>query len=649
MGSDPQSRDEPLMDLEEPVSVSLGSSSGFEVVGDEDFQSVEAVALSDVGPEEDEAQTKLVSSPFSAPPHHASVARQPSTPTRSERPKRKPTQPPPKDRRIGQVLSGRYRLEKLIGKGGMGRVYLATQFPLNRAVAVKILNPEFQRKDPQFVRRFFLEAATAARLSHPNTITVFDYGETDRKELYIAMEYLKGRPLSRALATEGPFTGDRTMHISLQIVRALREAHTKGIIHRDLKPGNIMLLEEGDDTDFAKVLDFGLVKLFRLEGDQGSLDLLTPSQQGDDLTRAGMFLGSPKYMSPEQIQAADLDPRTDIYSLGIIMYQMLVGRPPFRGSTSVEIIYKHVNQPVPRIHDLNPDADAPPELEDLVLKCLSKNRNDRYGSMAELRQALRDVRRMVTGIASTTGSGLSSELTGMRRDHTDPSVSAQTPGSLSGSLPPVIVSAPPPGREAAFTDPSLIAERPHDTGPHVSPNPSVISNGPPQSALMRAAPYIAGISLVLVLGVLAYVVASAPPQQPGIAPPSTATTQPPRKIEPTVPAKLTARITLDSDPDGAAVTEGGRLLGVTPFEHEFDRGGSHPPRRKFVFTKTGFLDEVVEEKIDSDRLRIRANLRAEPDPDDERAKPIRRRPVRRPTKTKASDEPPTSDYKDNPY
>lgn len=203
-------------------------------------------------------------------------------PTANLRPAARPrpsSEPPPmRDPRLGRTLVGRYRIERLIGKGGMGRVYLATQLPLNRPVAVKILSPEFQKKDPQFPKRFFLEAATAAQLNHPNTITVFDYGETEHGELFIAMEYLKGRPLSRVVAADGPLSAERSIHISMQIIRALREAHQKGIIHRDLKPGNIMLLEEGDDLDYAKVLDFGLVKLFNTETSQHEkmLEQLTP-------------------------------------------------------------------------------------------------------------------------------------------------------------------------------------------------------------------------------------------------------------------------------------------------------------------------------------------------------------------------------------
>src|SRR5205823_2970864 len=149
----------------------------------------------------------------SAPPAGSGGADDP--PTRSLR-VREGQDPAAKDRRIGELLVGKYRLDKLIGKGGMGRVYLGVQYPLNRAVAVKILNPEFQKKDPQFVRRFFLEAATAARLSHPNTITVFDYGETERGELFIAMEYLNGRALSRVLSTEGAFIAERAIYVAMQ-------------------------------------------------------------------------------------------------------------------------------------------------------------------------------------------------------------------------------------------------------------------------------------------------------------------------------------------------------------------------------------------------------------------------------------------------
>ncbi len=612
---------------------------------DEEIHSVGSAQVLDLEPDEEEdAKTRLADAPL-RPQTRPSDGLADPTPTRSARGRAKSV-PPAKDRRIGQVLSGRYRLEKLIGKGGMGRVYLATQFPLNRAVAVKILNPDFQRKDPQFVRRFFLEAATAARLSHPNTITVFDYGETDRKELYIAMEYLKGRPLSRVLVADGPFPAERAIHVTMQIVRALREAHSKGIIHRDLKPGNIMLLEEGDDADYAKVLDFGLVKLIN-QAEHGNVDLLTPSQQGDDLTRAGMFLGSPKYMSPEQIQGTDLDPRTDIYSLGVIMYQMITGRPPFRGSTSVEIIYKHVNQPVPRPHDLNPDADAPPEIEEVILRCLSKSREERYASMTDLLAALKEARRAITGVVSATGSGL---LTGeFSRIRPSEIASAADPLARDPSSPSM-----PPREAAAFLEPGLSGPSATVDEPRVSDavgDASIGSVRPlrPSSALLRAAPYVAGLSLVVVLGALTYVISSTPTEVP-VAPPPVAVPEP---TPPTV-----ARVVLGSSPEGAAVTENGRLLGVTPFELELPREAT-PTTHEFVFTREGYLDEVVREEIDSDSVKIVASLRkrpapvvappaAEPEPDPEPRRSTRRPATRRPSRPAKK---PTAvpDYKDNPY
>ena len=632
------------------MDLSSADSPSFDVVSEEDVQSIGSgsIASSDVGPPEDEAKTAYAE----RPPNEggASGAMRDSTPTSGARPRNKSI-PPPRDRRIGAVLSGRYRLEKLIGKGGMGRVYLATQFPLNRAVAVKILNPEFQRKDPQFVRRFFLEAATAARLSHQNTITVFDYGETERKELYIAMEYLKGRPLSRALSTDGPFSAERALHVGKQIVRALREAHAKGIIHRDLKPGNIMLLEEGDDADYAKVLDFGLVKLFHPPGEEPSsgLDVLTPAPPDvGELTRAGMFLGSPKYMSPEQIQGTDLDPRTDIYSLGVIFYQTLTGRPPFRGSTSVEIIYKHVNQPVPPIHEINPEADCPPELEGLVMRCLAKNRDDRYASMSDLLVAIKEVSRIVIGVSSGTGGSISSDIMSLRmKQATDPSF---------GTLPPPGRPARPsntpsagghPASEAAFNDPALVVESPSNaTASH--PDTGVASERPPlrkSSGLSRVAPYFAAAALVAVLGTLAYVM-TAPPPKP-IEPARVAEATP--AVAPTpapAPKPLEARISLHSKPEGAAVTEDGQLIGVTPFVHVVPRGPDARGRRTFVFTREGYLDEVVEEAIDSDSMKIRASLRARPKP-----APVVKRPTRRPTRRPPPPPKPRedSDYKDNPY
>jgi serine/threonine-protein kinase len=553
------------------------------------------------------------------------------------------------DPRLGETLNGRYRLEKLIGKGGMGRVYRATQFPLNRPVALKILSPEFQKKDPQFVRRFYLEAATAARLTHPNTITVFDYGEAESGELFIVMEYLRGRPLSRAITAEAPFHFERTLHIGVQICRALREAHSKGIIHRDLKPGNIMLLEEGDDADFVKVLDFGLVKLFTPAKTPG--EPITPhgSEEGElgELTRAGMFLGSPKYMSPEQIQGLPLDPRTDIYSLGVLMFQMCAGKPPFGGSTSVEVIYKHVNHPVPRIRELAPTAEIPEELENVIRQCLSKNRDQRFSSMAELLARLKDVRRLLTGASGASEIGVSlAELTdgaskvsvshaaqhpGGHSTSPSPSTSQSLSVSISGSLKPHMrpvsttsssMSGPRPliptpqsgthvpGKEAAFTD------LPDDTpGPLVRAAPGSAQPG----KLHRVAPIAAGAALVLVLGVAAYVLSSSPR--------GGKTEEPVETTAPAAPAE--SRVSFASTPEGAEVFEDGKSLGVTPFVSSFASGARS---RRFVFKLEGFTDEVVEEKLEAASVKIQARMRVV-----ENKKP--------PPGTDPED----TEYKDNPY
>ena len=392
------------------------------------------------------------------------------------------------DEHVGKVLTGKYRIDRLIAKGGMGRVYQATQFPLERPVAIKILNGEYQRSDPQFVKRFFLEASIAAKLSHPHTITVFDYGEGDDGELYIAMELLKGRPLSRVIGRDGPYDAVTTIRVAMQICRALREAHDAGIIHRDLKPGNIFILDDGE-VPYAKVLDFGLVKLFTPERPEGDERAGPLGPDDSDLTRTGTLLGSPKYMSPEQIQGQHLDPRTDIYSFGIILYQMVSGRPPFTGSTGVDVIYKHVNHPVPPLASINPEIEVPTELEQIIQRCLEKDRNARFGSMDELLAFLKEALTLITN-ASGSVSGLRSadEL-----------------------------------REASFRG-ADVPEEPTPTGlrshvvQQVDPRPS------------RWPIFVAALGFVVALATLAYVLDSLPASTP-ISPAST----PPEVVRPEAP------------------------------------------------------------------------------------------------------------------
>ena len=289
---------------------------------------------------------------------------------------------PGMDPLVGQVLDGRFKVVEPIGTGGMGRVYRAVQQPLNRAVALKVLDYNYGAgKDEAFRQRFLVEAALTAKLSHPNTITVIDYGCTPHGIFYIAMEYLDGRTLDQVVTDEGPIEWRRVLNIGQQVCRSLREAHNLGVVHRDLKPGNVMLLHADDDTDQVKVLDFGLVKSF----------VVGQELEGRAITQQGMLMGSPPYMAPEQGEKNRADPRSDIYSLGTMLFEMLTGKPPFSGGGALEVILKHVHQPVPAIVAPSKFEAVPEALQAIVMRCLAKSPMDRFQAMDELLIALQDV------------------------------------------------------------------------------------------------------------------------------------------------------------------------------------------------------------------------------------------------------------------
>ncbi len=306
------------------------------------------------------------------------------------------------DTLIGRVINDRFEIIDLIARGGMGRVYRAQQRPLGRQVALKILDPRYKGdEDPEFQTRFFLEASTAAKLSHPNTVTVFDYGKTTDEIYFIVMELVEGRTLSALLKELGPIEPERAINIAVQIARSVREAHGMGVIHRDLKPANVLLTRHGDEEDFVKVLDFGLVK---------------DVEANEELTQAGLFMGSPKYMSPEQIQGGDVDARTDIYALGVMLYLMLCGRVPFDRDNQVQILMAHMREAVPPM--VRDDGVAvPPALEAVVMNCLEKDANNRYSDMNELVAALKSASGQMGSPLNTSGNYALSgafDLSGMR-------------------------------------------------------------------------------------------------------------------------------------------------------------------------------------------------------------------------------------------
>jgi len=273
---------------------------------------------------------------------------------------------------VGRVLDKKYRLDEKVGVGGMGAVYRARHLLMDRRVALKIVRPEVLTEHNS-VRRFHREAKHSCRLDHPNCVRVTDFGAADDGLLYLVMEFLDGKTVGEEIYYDGPLSAPRIARIGAQVARALHHAHGLGIIHRDLKPDNVMLLRKDGDPDAVKVLDFGLAKL--LEREDGDLTVTNPSL--GSLTEAGIVFGTPEYMSPEQASGNPLDPRTDLYSLGVVMYQMATGHLPFKGDTFMAILTQHVTtQPVPPARR-RPDLGIPLELDRVIMHCLEKDPADR--------------------------------------------------------------------------------------------------------------------------------------------------------------------------------------------------------------------------------------------------------------------------------
>jgi beta-lactam-binding protein with PASTA domain/tRNA A-37 threonylcarbamoyl transferase component Bud32 len=287
-----------------------------------------------------------------------------------------PNQPP-------RVLSGRYELSHLVARGGMAEVYRAQDRLLDRPVALKILFPELS-VDRAFVERFRREAQAAANLSHPNIVPVFDWGE-DNGTYYIVMEFIDGRALSSILRTAGPMHPDRAAEIGADVAIALAYAHRHGVIHRDVKPGNVLITEDG----IVKVTDFGIARAINTE---------------ESLTQTGAVMGTATYFSPEQAEGMGVDARSDIYSLGVVLFEMVTGRPPFMGDTPVAVASKHVRENPPTPREINPSV--PPDLEAIILKCLAKSPEYRYATGDDLRVDLLRFRegRAVGAVAPPTMS-----------------------------------------------------------------------------------------------------------------------------------------------------------------------------------------------------------------------------------------------------
>lgn len=276
----------------------------------------------------------------------------------------------PKDPMLGRKLGQRFLLESKLGVGGMGTVYLATQLSIGRKVAVKVIDRN-RSGESNIAKRFLREAKLSSRLSQANTVSIYDFGQDEDGTLFLAMELIKGKELADVIESEGTFIPKRVKNIGIQLCDALEAAHGLSIIHRDLKPSNIMMLDHPAGRDFIKVLDFGLAK--SLIGEAESVAV----------TQSGMAMGTPLYISPEAVTGKTGDTRTDLYSVGIILYELLAGTPPFVSLNTTELFHMHLSTPPPEF-----SSKVPKGLADVVLRLLEKDPDARYSSAAETRQAL---------------------------------------------------------------------------------------------------------------------------------------------------------------------------------------------------------------------------------------------------------------------
>jgi len=350
------------------------------------------------------------------------------------------------DSLVGTTLAGKYRIDARLNEGGMGTVYRGCHILMDKTVAIKVLRPSLAA-DEKIVARFSREARAASRITHPNAISVTDFGEDESGHVFLVMEYLSGKTLKHVIREEGPLPLARVVDITRQIGDALNAAHEQGIVHRDLKSDNIMLIDTMTG-DHAKVLDFGIAKIKEPEG---AVDT--------NLTAPNLVIGTPQYMSPEQCsQDVEIDARSDIYSLGVILFEMLVGHVPFSGDSPTIVMMKHLQEPVPSV--LEERSDLPASVARVVARAMAKVRDNRYQNVAELVEDLTIASGMTihrlgpVGVTTTVEAPDPDEVTMVRPREVAPQVLPVQPVQRRE---PVVVTVsgqmPPPAPAAAGFNP----------------------------------------------------------------------------------------------------------------------------------------------------------------------------------------------------